>query len=48
MKNDFLLEKRRGEIYELVARFESTTHLKMIIEILNSMLKLIEKGRLLD
>ena len=48
MNNDSLIEKRRKEIYELVEQFESTTHLKMIIEILKSMLNLIKKGRLCD
>lgn len=46
MNNDSQLEKRRKEIYDLVAQFENTTHLKMIIEILKSMLNMIKKGRL--
>lgn len=48
MNNDSLIEKRKKEIYELVEQFESMTHLKMIIEILKSMLNLVKKGRLCD
>ncbi len=46
MNNDSLLEKRKNEIHDLVDQFESTTHLKMIIEILRSMLSMIRKGQL--
>ena len=48
MKNDGLIEKRKKEICSLVESFDNELHLKMIIEILKSMLSLIKKGQLQD
>lgn len=48
MNNDYLVDKRKKEINDLLGQFENEFHLRMIIEILRSMLKLIQNGQLRD
>lgn len=48
MNNDYRIENRKKEINNLIDQFDNELHLKMIIEILKSMLTLIRKGELRD
>lgn len=48
MNNNYQIEKRKKEIHDLVGQFENEFHLRIIIEILRSMLKLIQNGQLRD